>query len=347
MLDLHDREWKEFYLRDIFPDIQRGKRLKTADHIQGSIPYVSSSAINNGVDAFIGNGGKVRKFEECLTLANSGSVGKTFYHSYEFIASDHVTSLKSDKLNKYSYLFIATIVQRLEEKYSFNREINDVRINKEKIVLPVDESGNPDYAFMEQYIKEREQQIIQNYIDYIGDNVQIGEEGITPLNQKEWKEFFVEDVVTILPGRDIYDAERIPGKTPYVSSSSVNNGICHFVNNANDTLEANCISVNRNGSVGFAFYHPYEALFSNDCRKLRPKYKSNYISLFIATQITAQRNKYSYGYKMGTARLKRQKIMLPTTDNGTPDYDYMEQYVRQQIATLKLQYLQEKVTVAI
>lgn len=214
-------------------------------------------------------------------------------------------------------------------------------------MLPVDESGNPDYAFMEQYIKEREQQIIQNYIDYIGDNVQIGEEGITPLNQKEWKEFFVEDVVTILPGRDIYDAERIPGKTPYVSSSSVNNGICHFVNNANDTLEANCISVNRNGSVGFAFYHPYEALFSNDCRKLRPKYKSNYISLFIATQITAQRNKYSYGYKMGTARLKRQKIMLPTTDNGTPDYDYMEQYVRQQIATLKLQYLQEKVTVAI
>lgn len=174
MLDLHDKEWKEFYLRDIFSDIQRGKRLKSADHIQGSIPYVSSSAINNGVDAFIGNGGKVRKFEECLTLANSGSVGKTFYHSYEFIASDHVTSLKSDKLNKYSYLFIATIVQRLEEKYSFNREINDVRINKEKIVLPVDESGNPDYAFMEQYIKERERQIIQNYIEYIGDNAQIG-----------------------------------------------------------------------------------------------------------------------------------------------------------------------------
>lgn len=56
-------------------------------------------------------------------------------------------------------------------------------------MLPVDESGNPDYAFMEQYIKEREQQIIQNYIDYIGDNVQIGEEGITPLNQKNGKNF--------------------------------------------------------------------------------------------------------------------------------------------------------------
>lgn len=107
-------------------------------------------------------------------MANSGSVGKTFYHSYEFIASDHVTSLKSDRLNKYSYLFIATIVQRLEEKYSFNREINDVRINKEKIVLPVDESGTPDYDFMEQYIKEREQQIVQKYIEYTGKNIQFG-----------------------------------------------------------------------------------------------------------------------------------------------------------------------------
>ena len=81
MLELHDREWNEFYLRDIFPDIQRGKRLKNADHIQGKTPYVSSSAINNGVDAFIGNDDKVRKYKECLTLANSGSVGKTFYHS--------------------------------------------------------------------------------------------------------------------------------------------------------------------------------------------------------------------------------------------------------------------------
>ena len=71
-------------------------------------------------------------------------------------------------------MFIATIVQRLEEKYSFNREINDVRINKEKIVLPVDESGTPDYDFMEQYIKEREQQIVQKYIEYTGKNIQFG-----------------------------------------------------------------------------------------------------------------------------------------------------------------------------
>ncbi len=174
MLSLHDREWKEFFLHDIFPQIKRGKRLKTADHIDGNIPYVSSCAVNNGVDAFIGNDGKVRKFRDCVTLANSGSVGKAFFHPYEFIASDHVTALKSTVLNKYSYIFIATMIERLQEKYSFNREINDIRINKEKVLLPVDEQGRPDYIFMEQYVKERERRITQNYIDYIRNDIKIG-----------------------------------------------------------------------------------------------------------------------------------------------------------------------------
>lgn len=126
MLSLHDREWKEFDLREVFPHIQRGKRLKSADHINGNTPYVSSSAMNNGVDNFVSNEHGVRKFSDCLTLANSGSVGKTFYHGYEFVASDHVTALQSHHMNKYSYIFVATLVERLQEKYSFNREINDL-----------------------------------------------------------------------------------------------------------------------------------------------------------------------------------------------------------------------------
>ena len=30
-----------------------------------------------------------------------------------------------------------------------------MRINKEKIVLPIDEFDKPDYAFMEQYVKQQ------------------------------------------------------------------------------------------------------------------------------------------------------------------------------------------------
>ncbi|XXS42310.1 restriction endonuclease subunit S, partial [Staphylococcus aureus] len=43
------------------------------------------------------------------------------------MASDHVTHLKNNNLNKFTYLFIANMLRRLEGKYSFNREINDFR----------------------------------------------------------------------------------------------------------------------------------------------------------------------------------------------------------------------------
>jgi len=44
----------------------------------------------------------------------------------------------------------------LEEKYSFNREINDKRIQREKILLPVNSDGLPDWRFMEDFMKQIE-----------------------------------------------------------------------------------------------------------------------------------------------------------------------------------------------
>ena len=70
------------------------------------------------------------------------------------MASDHVTHLKNDKLSAYQYLFVAAMLNRLSEKYNFNREINDSRISREKIFLPVDESGNPCWLLIENYMRD-------------------------------------------------------------------------------------------------------------------------------------------------------------------------------------------------
>ncbi|MGF3142626.1 restriction endonuclease subunit S [Facklamia sp. P13064] len=156
------------------------------------------------------------------------------------------------------------------------------------------------------------------------------------LKEKEWKEFWLEDLVDISGGRDIYAKERIDGDIPYVTGTANNNGIGYFISNKNPTLERGCISVNRNGSVGYAFYHPYEALYGNDTRKLRSKYKDKYYSMFLVQSIKSQKEKYGYGYKMGTARLKRQKIMLPVNNIGGPDFVYMKKYM--QIEEIKAFY---------
>ena len=161
---LNQKEWGEFFLNEVFAKIQRGKRLKKDDHKNGKMPYISSSAMNNGIDGFVSNKEKVRIFRNCLSIANSGSVGATFYQPFSFVASDHITQLESDNFKEFIYLFISTVTKRLSEKYSFNREINDTRIQREKIVLPTDKKGQPDYSYMENYIKKLEHGKLTNYL---------------------------------------------------------------------------------------------------------------------------------------------------------------------------------------
>lgn len=117
---------------------------------------MSSTASNNGVDDFIEPIEGVRIFSDCISIANSGSVGVAFYEPFEFVASDHVTCLKDPSFSKYVYLFLATVLTKQKCNYNFNREITDSRILRMRVVLPITDSGQPDFEFMGQFIRERE-----------------------------------------------------------------------------------------------------------------------------------------------------------------------------------------------
>ena len=154
MMKLDERDWKDFAVPEIFQNIQRGKRLKNADHIPGIVPYVSSTANNNGVDDYIEATEGTRVFKNCISLANSGSVGTAFYEPFAFVASDHITSIECKEANEYIYLFLITVLEQQGSNFNFNREINDIRIKKMRVMLPVTDDGEPDFQFMEDYIRE-------------------------------------------------------------------------------------------------------------------------------------------------------------------------------------------------
>lgn len=326
-------EWKTFRFTEVFQEIQRGKRLTKAHQTDGPKPYISSTSENNGVDAFIGNETGVRKFEDVLTLANSGSVGSTFYQQFEFVASDHVTALKSENADKYAYLFLSTVVKRLEEKYSFNREINDIRIKREKVILPADKEGNPNFQYMSDFVKKLELDKVQEVLEYIYIYIRmmsILEEKVCEIS---WKDFWIEDICEIKSGIRLTKANQEIGLRPFVGASDSDNGVTAFVSNKNKSLDANVLGVNYNGSVVENFYHPYEAIFSDDVKRLKWKdgiYGNKYTYLFLKQMILSQKIKYAYGYKFNGERMKRQKIMLPVTKTGLPDYDYMTSYMQKQ-----------------
>lgn len=164
---LNEKEWAHFKMPQIFSMIQRGKRLKNADHIPGTIPYVSSTANNNGVDDYIEATRGTRVFGDCISLANSGSVGTAFYEPFDFVASDHVTALKTEGLSSFAYLFMTATIEKQGSNFNFNREINDARIKNMQVMLPVDNNGDPDYEYMEQYAKNLMIRKYRQYKEYI------------------------------------------------------------------------------------------------------------------------------------------------------------------------------------
>lgn len=345
---LEEKMWGEFLFIDIF-EIKKGFYNKKPESLgNGTIPFLGATANNNGITGYytyaeiesssrIGYGSnepiEMKLFKKnCIAVTNNGSVGHAYYQQEDFTCSHDINPLylKDYDLNEALAKFLITCIEMQKVCFQYSRKWRPKRMIKSKILLPINNEGNPDYFFMEQYILQKEVYKLDIYKSYISKrlkNIQKNEIPV-PLSDKSWKAFFISDFVEIVSGEDIYESQRLQGDVPYVSATANNNGIGYFVGNSNKTLEENCISVNRNGSVGYSFYHPYKALFSNDCRKLRPYKDSKYIGLFLTTQISAQKVKYGYGYKMGTARLKKQKILLPTNSEEEPDFDYMENYMR-------------------
>lgn len=347
-MKLNEVKWDVFYLKDIFSEIQRGKRLKKGDHIEGNQPYISSSATTNGVDGYIGNTEKVRVFKNCLTIANSGSVGATFFQPFSFIASDHVTKLENKKFTKNIYLFISTIAKRLSEKYGFNREINDKRIQREKIILPVDSNNLPNFDFMNkyvQYIESSKENNLNLYLEKRLNQVKNFKQ-VDSLTKKKWGEFFIEDIFNIKAGKRLTKADMIKGETPFIGASDSNNGITNFVSNINSSLDSNVLGVNYNGSVVENFYHPYKAIFSDDVKRLSLKEVegNEFLYLFIKTIILKQKSKFQYAYKFNEARMLRQKLLFPIDQNGKIDYDYMENYIKKIEYEKLTKYLERKTT---
>ena len=172
LIEISSKKWSDFYIKEVFEKPQRGKRIVDKNHIAGSTPLVSSYGQENGVTHFIGNEDKVKKFTDCLSIANGGSsAGKTFYHPYTFVAADHVTQYWSKNLNQYQYLFLATVMTKaLTGKYSFSHEISDPRLAKERIMLPTTDTGEPDYNYMEQYVKNLMIKKYNSYLSYLKQN---------------------------------------------------------------------------------------------------------------------------------------------------------------------------------
>lgn len=149
------REWASFALGALF-NIVKGKRLTKAEMKSGETPFIGSSALNNGCTAMIGND-KNQHPENTITVCYNGSVGETFYQNKPYIASDDVNVLYPKfTMNRQIALFIVPMIKGISSRYDYIDKWKKEAMETDKIYLPVDKTGQPDWAYMEEYMRKVE-----------------------------------------------------------------------------------------------------------------------------------------------------------------------------------------------
>ena len=144
--------WKEFRLSDLF-EIRKGKRLTKANQTEGPTPYIGAIDANNGVSGYIGQ--RPIHAGSTISVSYNGSVAEAFYQPVPYWATDDVNVLypKGFDLTPATALFVCTIIRKEKYRFSYGRKWHLDRMRESVIRLPVIPTGEPDWAFMENYMK--------------------------------------------------------------------------------------------------------------------------------------------------------------------------------------------------
>lgn len=164
------------------------------------------------------------------------------------------------------------------------------------------------------------------------------------LNTNEWKSFKITDLFNITAGT-YYDFDSYQeGKTPYVSASASNNGVCQMIDLPPD-FDGNRIVTGKVECNAFYQGMPFSA--TSDANVFTPKFPmTTNVGLFLTSIITFnEQGKWSYGRQCRIGDSKGIVLKLPIQHNsdGTPiidtekkyskngyipDWQFMEEYIK-------------------
>jgi hypothetical protein len=278
---------------------------------KNAINFVSRTAKNNGVSDIVNLIDQVEPFNAGLiTVALGGSVLETFVQPKNFYTGYHIMVLTpKTKMSLQEKLYYAICIRANKYRYNYGRQAN--RTLKD-IELP-DDVPSWVYSFNKFDFK--------NFDDaFFNDNIS--------LNTSNWKEFKYEDLFDIKKGKRLTKSEMKKGTTPYIGAVSKNNGITDWISQK-PIHHGNTITVAYDGSIGEAFYQENPFWCSDAVNVLYPKFELNpYIAFFLITLIRREKYRFNYGLKWKLSRMNESIINLPVDENNTPDWEWIEYYVK-------------------
>ena len=326
------RTWKEFRIGDLFR-IEPTKGKNQQELIEGDdVPYIAASKENNGFNRMVsveGHEDWVSK-GNCLQFVHIGdaAAGHVNYIPNDFIGMNGKSSCAyNDNLNEYNGLFIASIIVHTNNgKYSFKDSWTGSKVPDTIIKLPATSDGQPDWDYMESYMKAVMEESEKRW-----KNLKRADDTKHLIDVSGWGEMCIGDYFEVEYGTFRPKDKLGFGEYDYITTSGFNNGITDKIDVADH--QGGCITVASDGALmGSAFYQEEPFSTSNIVSTLTPFETTplnKYNAQFICALIFSKRSEFGWlGFKFSVDRVRNLIIKVPITSTGEPDWQYMENYMR-------------------
>lgn len=327
-------KWKEFKIGDLF-DIHPTKAYKMNNSSllekDGINPVVVNSCYNNGIGGYTNY--DCTEDGNMITFSDTTSADSIFYQKDNFVGYPHVQGMYpigeyKDKWSEYTYLFFITLFREkaINLNYDYVNKFTRESAKEIMIKLPVDNKDNPDWNYMERYMKNIEEKTKES----IRRLNRCSEEN-KKIKSTEWGDFVIEDLFEIKRSSARSQSNYEEGEVPFIASGNYNNGVLKYLKPKEDEKldRGNCITVSP--VDGSTFYQKKDFLGRGGAgSSIILLYNSNLNEnngTFIATIIRKICSKYGYNDMGSKETIRKETIKLPVDRNGEPDYEYMDKYM--------------------
>ena len=330
-MQINSSNWVNFKIGEYFSGENTGNIL-ARDIIDGSgnTPFVTASGINNGVAAKI----DASKYEiikgHCILIG-----GKTFtitYQHQDFVSNDShniVIRAKNNTISENTYLFLVTALKAsLSSKYSWGDAVTKDKLLDNYIKLPATSEGQPDYSFMDSYMKGINASVMSSVAAFnalIGGGISQGK-----INVSEWQNFKIGDLFPDIVKPEVYHSREVvqfDDGIPYIVRSKYNNGMKYRVRKT-DSMKVSPSGVISFGAENASFFYQSEEWCSGrDIYYINTTQHSESVCKFLTVCFNKVTSKYNYSFGLFPDLLKEETIKLPVDKKGKPDWEYMGHFI--------------------
>lgn len=323
--------WKEFRVGDYFEVTYGTFKAKSESVDEGGTPHITTTQYNNGIGYYV----KEQMFPaHCITVASDGCQGASFYHTYPISASNIVSvCVPHDdvQMNETIGNFLCSLFRKEGEKYSWGGFKYSVdRVRETRLHLPATSDGQPDWDYMESYMKAVMEESEKNL-----ENLRKADDTKHLIDVSGWGEFRVGDLFDIHPTSSykVTNVELLNdnGRNPVVANSGFNNGIVGYTDyECNENAGVITFTDTAAKSSESFFYQKdifvgYPHVQGMYCKQHD---LNEYEGKYMTTVLRSAAGKFDFITKMTREVVNEFVIKLPITSTGDPDWQYMEDYMQ-------------------